>query len=156
MSESCPCGSGLPYRSCCQPYLIHAAQPAAPVTLMRSRYTAYVRRDVDYLIATWHPELQPEKWRSSIVESCQDTRWLGLSILATSVGGTPDEGYVEFAARYSSAANKQQTRLIMRERSRFLRHHNRWYYMDGIHLQTGRNEHCPCGSGKKYKKCCGQ
>jgi uncharacterized protein YecA (UPF0149 family) len=22
--------------------------------------------------------------------------------------------------------------------------------------KTGRNDPCPCGSGKKYKKCCGQ
>jgi len=24
------------------------------------------------------------------------------------------------------------------------------------HAKVGRNEPCPCGSGKKYKRCCGQ
>lgn len=155
MSEICPCNSGLPYSVCCQPYLGNLVAPADPVTLMRSRYTAYVKQDVDYLIATWHPDHQPEKWRAAIQESCRDTHWQGLNIVATAPGKTPDEGYVEFAARYTATTEKQQAGL-MRERSRFLRHHDRWYYMDGIHLQTGRNEHCPCGSGKKYKKCCGQ
>ncbi|MEC5341610.1 YchJ family protein [Brenneria populi] len=155
MPEICPCNSGLPYSSCCQPYLGNTVAPPDPVALMRSRYTAYVKHDVDYLIATWHPAHQPEKWRDSIQESCLETRWQGLNILAAAPGATPDEGYVEFAARYTAATDEPQAGL-MRERSRFLRHHNRWYYMDGIHLQTGRNERCPCGSGKKYKKCCGQ
>lgn len=154
MSELCPCCSGLQYSACCQPYLGNTRTAAEPETLMRSRYTAYVKHDVDYLVATWHPDLQAEKWRDSIAESCRDTCWLGLNILTSAPGKTQDEGYVEFAARYT-AANRQQTGL-MRERSRFLRYHDRWYYRDGIHLQTGRNEHCPCGSGKKYKKCCGQ
>lgn len=84
MSESCPCCSGLQYNACCQPYLTHAATAAEPAVLMRSRYTAYVKHDVDYLIATWHPDLQPEKWRASLAESCQNSQWLGLTILATS------------------------------------------------------------------------
>ncbi|RLM26865.1 hypothetical protein BIY29_04425 [Brenneria alni] len=155
MTDLCPCSSGLQYSSCCQPYLANVIRAADPITLMRSRYTAYVKHDIDYLIATWHPDHQPEKWRVAIAESCRDTLWLSLNILAISSGKTLEEGYVEFAARYTSADNKQQAGL-MRERSRFLRYHDRWYYMDGIHLQTGRNEHCPCGSGKKHKKCCGQ
>ncbi|WP_411751462.1 SEC-C metal-binding domain-containing protein, partial [Serratia sp. (in: enterobacteria)] len=44
----------------------------------------------------------------------------------------------------------------MHERSRFLRLEQRWYYIDGTKPQPGRNAICPCGSGKKYKKCCGQ
>ena len=31
--------------------------------------------------------------------------------------------------------------------------------VDPIHAQNkgvGRNDPCPCGSGKKYKKCCGK
>ncbi|PWC20762.1 hypothetical protein DDT52_08615 [Brenneria roseae subsp. roseae] len=155
MPEFCPCCSGLQYSACCQPYLGNTRVAIDPQTLMRSRYTAYVKRDVDYLVATWHPDHQPEKWRDSIAASSRDTCWLGLNILSTAPGKTQDEGYVEFAARYTSATNQQETGL-MRERSRFLRYHDRWYYIDGIHLQTGRNEHCPCGSGKKYKKCCGQ
>ncbi|SLM63161.1 MULTISPECIES: YchJ family protein [Dickeya] len=154
MSEYCPCGSGQPYIQCCQPYLRRDANAARPDVLMRSRYTAYVLQDVEYLLATWHPDCHAENWRDEIAASCHDTHWLGLNVLAVSAGKTADESYVEFAASYHSTSSPAQ-RVLMRERSRFLHHHDRWYYVDGVHLQTGRNDACPCGSGKKYKKCCG-
>ncbi|WJV64491.1 YchJ family protein [Pectobacteriaceae bacterium CE70] len=155
MSECCPCGSGQSNETCCQPYINQMIAAPNPVLLMRSRYTAYVRQDVNYLISTWHPDCQAENWRSSITESCADTHWLGLTIIAQTPGKNKDEGYVEFAARYTPTQTPRHL-MIMRERSRFLRYDDRWYYVDGVHLQTGRNDHCPCGSGKKYKKCCGQ
>ncbi|MBP2849663.1 YchJ family protein [Dickeya oryzae] len=155
MSEYCPCGSAQPYERCCQPYLLHDSQAPRPELLMRSRYTAYVKQDVDYLVATWHPDCHAENWRTDIAASCADTHWLGLRILDVTPGKTADEGYVEFAASYSTTGHPD-SRVLMRERSRFLRCHDRWYYVDGVHLQTGRNDSCPCGSGKKYKKCCGQ
>lgn len=155
MPQSCHCGSGKQYTACCLPYLQHTAIAPTPEALMRSRYCAYVVHDVDYLIATWDPAHQPEKWRSSITESCQDTQWQKLNVLATSTGRDADEGYVEFAARYTDASQPGRTSL-MRERSRFLRRLDRWYYVDGVHLQTGRNDRCPCGSDKKYKQCCGR
>jgi SEC-C motif-containing protein len=52
------------------------------------------------------------------------------------------------------------------ERSRFVKESDRWYYVDGLlptpvtyrreEEKVGRNDPCPCGSGKKYKKCCGK
>lgn len=155
MSQSCPCGSGLQYSACCLPYLQRTASAPTPEALMRSRYSAYVNHDVDYLIATWDPDHQPEQWRHAIEESCHGTHWQGLTLLACSPGNGPDEGYVEFAARYADATTPQRI-VLMRERSRFLRRYDRWYYVDGVHLQTGRNDRCPCGSGKKYKLCCGR
>ncbi len=155
MSQSCPCGSGLQYSACCLPYLQRQLAAPTPEALMRSRYCAYVAQDVDYLIATWDPELQPEKWRASLEESCRATHWSGLTIVARDAGKNADEGYVEFAARFTDQASPT-TSDVIRERSRFLRRHEHWYYIDGVHLQTGRNERCPCGSEKKYKRCCGQ
>nr|WP_202438241.1 YchJ family protein [Dickeya fangzhongdai] len=155
VSECCPCGSDQPYEHCCQPYLRGDTQASRPDLLMRSRYSAYVKQDVDYLVATWHPDCHAENWRADIAASCADTHWLGLRILDVAPGKTADEGYVEFAASYSTTEHPAR-RVLMRERSRFLRYRDRWYYVDGVHLQTGRNDACPCGSGKKYKKCCGQ
>ena len=155
MSQSCPCGSGLQYNACCLPYLQHQRVAPTPEALMRSRYSAYVVHDVNYLIETWSPALQPEKWRAALEESCRDTQWSGLTLLACDAGKHADEGYVEFAACFTDASSPTVSSLL-RERSRFLRHHDHWYYVDGVHLQTGRNERCPCGSGKKYKFCCGQ
>lgn len=155
MSECCPCGSGLQYSACCHPYLTRAVPAPTPEALMRSRYTAYVRQDVDYLIATWYPEHHPQQWRDAIADSCRDTHWLGLTVLDAAAGSHAQEGFVEFAARYTEPGRPTRP-AVLHERSRFLRLHDRWYYVDGVHLQTGRNARCPCGSGKKYKICCGQ
>jgi SEC-C motif-containing protein len=121
---------------------------------MRSRFTAYVNHNVDYLIATWHPDCGAEAWRNAIVDSFKNTEWLGLTIVEEKAGHEPDEGFVEFIARFTDGeSGEPQT---MHERSRFLRRDQRWYYIDGTKPQPGRNAMCPCGSGKKYKKCCGR
>lgn len=154
MPESCPCGSGLAYNACCAPF-ISGSQPApTPGQLMRSRFTAYVNHNVDYLIATWHPDCGAEAWRNAIVDSFKNTEWLGLTIVEEQTGHEPDEGFVEFIARFTDGENGEPQ--AMHERSRFLRRDQRWYYIDGSKPQPGRNAICPCGSGKKYKKCCGR
>ena len=58
-NEPCPCHSGRKYKRCCR--LVHEGQPAAsPEALMRSRYSAYVHGEVDYLLNTWHPDTRPD------------------------------------------------------------------------------------------------
>ncbi len=154
MSHPCPCGSGAAFEKCCQPFLLNARSAPTPSALMRSRYSAYVMKDADYLVETWHPDCQPTRWRTSLQEGFANTEWLGLNVIAQQEGKNSDEGYVEFAARFQEAG-AEDTHLV-HERSRFLRMNERWYYIDGVKPQTGRNDACPCGSGKKYKKCCGR
>ncbi|KMV70848.1 hypothetical protein WB66_09410 [bacteria symbiont BFo1 of Frankliniella occidentalis] len=151
MSELCPCGSGSQYSLCCQPFLSGAAQPSHPEALMRSRYSAYVKQDVGYLVATWHPSCQASAFAASIEESFAHTEWLGLKVLSSEVIADGQQGYVTFFARFS----ENQRERSIHERSRFLREEQRWYYIDGTFPPIGRNDRCPCGSGKKYKKCCG-
>lgn len=119
---------------------------------MRSRYSAYVTHNIDYLLATWHPDCGADKWRTSIVESFQHTQWNGLKIIATADGQNNHEGYVEFIATFRDSSSQQEKSL--HERSRFVKENQRWYYIDGLTPRTGRNDPCPCGSGKKHKKCC--
>jgi len=152
VSESCPCCSGLEYSLCCQPWLNGDGIPPTPQALMRSRYTAYAKGDADYLIATWHPDCDAARFRESLEESFAVTRWLSLHIVEAQVPGDNAEGYVTFFARFS----ENQRNSFIHERSRFLRLAQRWYYVDGTFPETGRNDRCPCGSGKKFKKCCGQ
>ncbi|MFB5172394.1 YchJ family protein [Erwinia amylovora] len=152
MSENCPCGSGLQYSLCCEPYLRGRAWPGTPEALMRSRYSAYVKQDLHYLIASWHPSCQAQNFAASLEESFATTRWLGLRVITTDVDAEQGQGYVTFFARL--AENQQES--FIHERSRFLREEQRWYYIDGTFPPTGRNDRCPCGSGKKHKKCCGQ
>ncbi|MDN5681077.1 MAG: YchJ family protein [Ewingella sp.] len=154
MSQPCPCGSGEVFEKCCQPFLLNAQIAPTPSALMRSRYSAYAMQNADYLIATWHADCQPERWRESLEEGFKNTHWLGLNVIDAQPGKQADEGYVEFAARFKEP-DKEEIHLV-HERSRFLRVNERWYYIDGIKPQPGRNDSCPCGSGKKYKKCCGR
>ncbi len=118
---------------------------------MRSRYTAYCLRDGAYLRNTWHPRTRP----LHVDFSGDDTEWVNLAILRCEAGGAKDaEGMVEFVASFRQEGVKWE----LREKSLFLRESGEWFYLDGtVHIERspGRNEPCSCGSGKKYKKCCG-
>jgi len=152
VSELCPCESGLQYSLCCETYLKGISLPVTPEALMRSRYTAYVKQDTRYLIATWHPSCHADRFAQSIEESYAATRWRGLNIISSEIMADASQGFVTFFARFT----ENQRESFIHERSRFLREEQRWYYIDGTFPPIGRNDQCPCGSGKKYKKCCGQ
>ncbi|QIX97622.1 YchJ family protein [Cedecea sp. FDAARGOS_727] len=151
MLQLCPCGSGLEYSLCCQPYLSAGQHPQRPSQLMRSRYTAFVLQDADYLVSSWHESCRHPTFKSEISGGFGSTEWLGLTVYEEAEGSNENEGYVSFVARFNE--NGKQSAII--ERSRFVRENGRWYYIDGQRPQFGRNDPCPCGSGKKYKKCCG-
>ncbi|MFD4456545.1 YchJ family protein [Nocardia sp. NPDC058480] len=119
----CPCRRGEPFDACCGPIL--AGEKAAPTaeTLMRSRYTAYVVGDVDYLLRSWHPSTRPAG-----LEHDADQRWLFLEIVGTQRGGPfDDNGTVEFIAHYKLDG----TRDAMHEMSTFVRVDGAWVYLDG-------------------------
>jgi SEC-C motif-containing protein len=162
MSE-CPCGSGQAYAECCEPLITGAMLPPDAERLMRSRYSAYQQGIVSYLGESLHPDYRSD-WDEAATQRWADSAdWLGLEILAIEDGGEDDErGTVEFIANY------RENGMVKRyhEVGEFVRHDDRWYYVQGYmptpvtHRneapKVGRNDPCPCGSGKKYKKCCGQ
>jgi SEC-C motif-containing protein len=122
-AQTCPCGSGQPFEACCGPYLAGAAAPTA-TSLMRSRYTAYVRGDAAYLLRTWHPHTRP-----ATLDLDPAVRWLGLKVLASEAGGPADgEGSVEFVVRYRVGGARAQR---LHEVSRFVREGGLWVYLDG-------------------------
>ncbi|MFP5502031.1 MAG: YchJ family protein [Candidatus Sericytochromatia bacterium] len=156
--DDCPCGHARPYSACCGPLHRGERTAATAEELMRSRYAAFSRGEVDYLLATWHPTQRRAQDRGSLVASCREVRWVGLRILETAAGGPEDEtGLVAFEARYESGGSAG----VMQERSRFQRLDGRWHYVEGeagdrpAARAQGRNEPCACGSGKKFKRCCG-
>jgi len=96
--------------------------PATAEALMRSRYSAYVTQNTEYLLATWHPDTRPSSLDS---ENC---RWLGLKVLSTKLGTDHDnEGWVSFIARYKIAGKA----FRIEENSYFIRINSRWFYVDG-------------------------
>ncbi|MBZ2169777.1 YchJ family protein [Marinobacter sp. F4216] len=144
--DRCPCGSGLPYEACCQP--AHAGQaPDTPEALMRSRYSAFVLGLVDYLLASWHASTRPGSLNLD-----DSPRWASLQVLDQQQRG--DRGQVHFRAMYQAGSGWG----FLEERSDFVREGGRWFYVSGDTeegvLKPGRNDPCPCGSGRKYKACC--
>ncbi len=154
MSDLCPCGSGTLFATCCQPRITGTKPAEAPEALMRSRYSAYVTGNADYLIASWHPDCHAENFRASLLEGFANTEWLGLHVISHQDGKQANEGFVEFAARFREPGLSKI--VLIHERSRFIRINEHWYYIDGFTPETGRNDPCPCGADKKYKKCCGR
>ncbi|MDL5367078.1 YchJ family metal-binding protein [Xanthomonas sp. NCPPB 2654] len=122
LADPCPCGRPREYAQCCGPYHTGAAAPDAE-SLMRSRYSAYVRRDADYLRASWHPSTRP-------AELALDTQttWLGLTVQRVATTGT-DTAEVAFLARYRIGGGSA---VRMTEHSRFVREDGRWYYLDAL------------------------
>lgn len=118
---------------------------------MRSRYTAYVLGAIDYLGDTLHPSRKRGWDRAVTAQWAKQSRWLGLEIMMTEAGAIGDrEGFVSFRATYADAYGATR---VHTERSRFRCEGARWYYVEGA--PPRRNDPCLCGSGKKYKKCCG-
>nr|WP_318381511.1 YchJ family protein [uncultured Enterobacter sp.] len=152
MSQTCPCGSALEYSVCCQPYVSGEQLAPSPSQLMRSRYSAFVNKNADYLIRTWHPSCQMSEFKADIENGFAHTEWLGLTIFEQADSEKVNEGFVSFVARFK----EQGKPGAIIERSRFLKENGQWYYVDGTRPSFGRNDPCPCGSGKKFKKCCGQ
>lgn len=156
----CPCCSRKEYSMCCGPLLAGRPAPTAEA-LMRSRYTAYSVEDFAYIEQTCAGEAALAFNREEAARSAGGTEWLGLTIEATTGGAESDTtGTVTFTARY-----RQHGRLAaLSETSEFRRIMGAWRYIRGDvtlsskkapALQIGRNDPCLCGSGRKYKKCCG-
>ncbi|PVY79041.1 SEC-C motif-containing protein [Tamilnaduibacter salinus] len=114
---------------------------------MRSRYSAFVVRDKDYLLNTWHDSTCPP---TLSLDDSPD--WAALQILDSGEDG--DRGQVHFRAIYRTGKGFG----YLEERSDFIRENGCWFYVSGEtsegSLKPGRNDACPCGSGRKYKACC--
>lgn len=128
---------------------------------MRSRYTAYTLQDIDYLGASLDPAELRNFDKDGTATWARDSTWMGLEIVESSAGSPDDtDGTVEFRARYERKGVMQEHHEI----SRFRKINGTWLYCGGKDIgpvqfqrdapKTGRNDPCPCGSGRKYKKCC--
>lgn len=160
-SSPCPCDSQKDFADCCGPIIDGNEKAKTAEALMRSRYTAHVLGNLDHVANTNAAEVAKTYNISAAKAQAKNTEWVGLEILQTTDGGPDHEtGTVTFTARF-----KENNELYAhRERSDFRRENGEWVYVDGkINPQIesrrvekiGRNDPCPCGSGKKYKKCCG-
>ncbi len=130
---------------------------------MRSRYSAYAMHKIEYLTNTLHPSRRAGHDERETKEWSYGAEWLGLQVLATGEGNAEDShGTVEFVARYRQKGEEVQHH----ELAEFRKKDGVWYFYDGKVRggpqvrreapKVGRNDPCSCGSGKKFKKCCGK
>ena len=146
----CYCNSGKDRNQCCGPLLAGQQEATSPEQLMRSRYSAYVSKNYDYVLKTYTASKRADLTVSALEESASGTTWLHLDVLQT------DTNHVEFRAWY---AERRKTG-VLHETSLFLKENDCWRYDSGkLHDDTGtvkisRNDPCFCQSGKKFKVCC--
>jgi SEC-C motif-containing protein len=161
MSNLCFCGSNVAFEQCCQPKILGISPAVTAQELMRSRYSAYVMVAPNYL---WNTTYHAERAKHSledIQEWATENEWQGLTIIATKAGTQQDNtGEVEFKAYFKGA---DKILKVHHEKSFFVKENQQWFYVNGIinpsvekALPINRNDFCSCGSGKKYKKCCGK
>ena len=144
---SCICGNNKSFDECCSPIISGKKKALHIEELMRSRYSAYVRGDGSYLVLSSIEENRYEDDAKLIEEFSSKVDWLKLDILHV------EPNIVEFKAYYKEG----DTIKVLHEKSNFILQDETWFYVDGelFNSKIERNEPCPCGSGKKFKKCCG-
>jgi SEC-C motif-containing protein len=154
--QPCPCGSGRLFDACCAPLLAGQRVAATAEELMRSRFTAHVAKDYRYLHFTYEPTA-----KTPYVEETDESpvSWTKLVVHSHELGKQPDLAYVDFSAYFT----EQGQEGAMHEKSEFRRIDGKWLFMRPVRqgpapvkaaVKVGRNDPCPCGSGKKYKQCC--
>jgi len=157
----CPCESTKSLTECCGPLLDGTRGAETAEELMRSRYSAYARGQVDYILATIVPEQREHHEEATIRQWSTESEWLGLEIVEHAPDPGDEAATVEFVARYKNAEGEL---IAHHERSRFVKIEGDWFFQDGQPVEAGtivrdspkvgRNDPCPCGSGRKSKKCC--
>ena len=113
---------------------------STPEQLMRNRYEAFVNKDGLYLQNTTTQTI------STDMSAYESIEWLKLDVIASY------DNIVEFKAYFRENDLVQ----VLHEKSNFIKLDGDWKYVDGelFNSKIDRNESCPCGSSKKYKKCC--
>lgn len=159
----CACGSGNRYGKCCEPYLKGTMKPSTAEALLRSRYTAFAKHNINYIIETISPGKRKDHDKEEIRKWSESSEWKGLEIVSVDGGSLHDSAAViDFIAHYKMDNEEKEHHEV----AQFKKQDGQWYFVDGrvkggepVVRETpkiGRNDPCSCGSKKKYKKCCGK
>ena len=144
---NCPCTNDKTYQECCKTIIDATKEASTPEELMRSRYSAFAKSENKYLIFSTLKKNHHKNDLQELQTLNNNVVWLKLEIIDAY------ENIVEFKAYY-----KENNEIkILHEKSSFEKEDGLWKYASGELFKTKvqRNEECPCGSKKKFKKCCG-
>ena len=159
-TEQCPCKSGKTFGECCGPVISGAEKAGTAEALMRARYSSYVTGDVEFLKTSATKAVQEQFDEAASKAWSKQAQWHGFEIVKTEGGGSGDKtGVVEFRALYTANGEFRNHHEV----ATFVNDGSGWLFEDGELVgevvreepKVGRNDPCPCGSGKKFKKCCG-
>ncbi len=161
-TELCPCQSGKTYAECCEPIIKGSVTAATPETLMRSRYSAYAKQEIAWLKDSLEKSQRNDFDEKSVEQWSKESEWMGIEIRQTRTDEEKNVGWVEFVAKFKQNGVTRDHH----ELGEIRRDNGKWFSFDGRAVKpetvrksgpdVGRNDPCPCGSGKKFKKCCGQ
>ena len=161
--SDCACGSGQSYDVCCEPRINGSVPAETAEALLRARYTAHAVGAVDYIIGSTHPDARGDVDREATERWAARSEWMSLEVRSVQQGAAGDtSGHVEFVAHYRDAQGRRQAHHELAESQKL---DGQWFFKDAVAPtaepvrrtapKVGRNDPCSCGSGKKYKKCCG-
>ncbi len=169
MKNNCACGSALPYHACCSSLHLGHAVAACAENLMRSRYCAFVHHKIDYLVLTHSIDTRDSISFADIKSWNDSCQWLALNVV--NVISADKETSVEFVAWYKQDGHLKfhhelstfKKQSLDRDFKHFLQINEPatqvWFYHSANYPTSTvtlpkRNDHCICGSGQKFKKCC--
>ncbi len=142
-------------------YLSGEAKAPTAEALMRTRYSAYKTQNIDFLKSSLTKDQLDDFSYQDTEDWAKSAEWMGLEIMNTEAGLEDDEnGIVEFKATFTKDGKPYEHH----EKAVFTKTEGEWLYAGFLPIQQtikretpkiGRNDPCPCGSGKKFKKCCG-
>lgn len=149
---ACPCGLGN-YLTCCQPLHLGQTKATTAQQLMRSRYSAFAKQQIDYIVRTTALGQQSSLDVAAIADWAKSNQWLQLEIVQAQEKIDKNHAQVEFEAHYHDGKQSQ----IHHEVSHFVNFEAQWYFLDPTTDQhITMKQACICGSGKKFKQCCAQ
>lgn len=126
MAEHCPCGTGIEYDRCCGVFHKDISKVETAEQLMRSRYTAFVKANGDYLMESHHSKTRPNRQKYEIVRWAMSVKWLKLEIENVIAGQLSDEeGEVIFNAFYMERFQNK----CLHEHSKFIKENGHWVYL---------------------------
>lgn len=152
LDTDCPCGQGN-YATCCQPLHLGVAKAATAEQLMRSRYSAFAKHEIDYIVQTTAKGQQHALDVAAIRDWSESNQWLKLDVVQAQEKLDKNHAQVEFKAHYHDGQQAQEHHEI----SHFVKHAGVWYFLDPTtEMKITMKQPCICGSERKFKQCCAQ
>jgi len=126
---NCYCNRPQSYDTCCGVVHKNILKASSAEDLMRSRYSAFVVGNGDYLMESHHSTTRSVKEKKSLIKWSKSVEWIKLEIIDTSKGTVNDtEGTVEFKAFYFNNGVLE----VIHENSMFVKENGYWVYLNAI------------------------